>query len=80
MSRTHVEILGVQIPLRGLAFVTSTPPRPYILFREWVDRAMLKALFDPTPPFIKMAERKVIPIDAKISRPFFQYTTPIGEK
>ena len=25
-SRTHISILGVQIPLLGLAYVTSTPP------------------------------------------------------
>ena len=81
-SRTHVEILGVQIPLVGLAFVTSTPPCPIVaafkratdalVARDWED--ILGFLKDPSA-FQKIAERKVIPIDAGRRRQLFQYHT-----
>jgi hypothetical protein len=73
-SRTHVEILGVQIPLVGLAFVTSTPPSNLSrLYWSELDSAILKGCFNLNPPFAQLAERKVIPIDAGRTRPFFQY-------
>lgn len=78
MSKAEfVEILGVQIPLRTLASVTSTP---YVLwfgltpnlFRK-LCYDMDKALFDPDPLFKAIAERKVISIDSGVRRQFFTY-------
>ena len=77
---THVEILGVQIPLRGLAFVTSTPPSP---LRAGIDQMMAEDYRDivstlKTPDvFTRIAERKgtVIPISAGVNRRFFTYDT-----
>ena len=74
-SRTHVEILGVQIPLAGLAFVTSTPYYLSRLYWNELDSAILKSCFDLNPPFAQLAERKVIPIDAGRRRQLFQYHT-----
>jgi len=78
MSRTHVSILGVQIPLDKLASVTSTPV-VYATLGEWhnyYSSDWMKALFDPNPPFAQLAERKVIPIDAGARRQFFSYGDP----
>ena len=80
MSRTHVEILGVQIPLRGLAFVTSTPPQSV-----WATISSYQNRYSVSSPgiakaiaaFNKAAEGKktlkVIPITAGVNRQFFSY-------
>ena len=77
-SRTHVSILGVQIPLRTLASVTSTPSSSLLrLYWSELDSAILKGCFDLNPPFVQLAERSPVrlPVHAGINRQFFTYAS-----
>lgn len=70
---THVEILGVQIPLHTLASVTSSP---YVFCGLTVNdlREIVRQLSSrDVMPFKAIAERKVIPIDSGVRRQFFTY-------
>lgn len=77
--QTHVNILGVEIPLATIAYATSTP-RLCATLGDWHsyfsagDVDLLKSLTMPSA-FEALASRRSghIPVDAGVSRQFFTY-------
>jgi hypothetical protein len=74
-KKATVNILGVEIPLEGIQYATSTV-RSAATLGEWNNYFNESIFFDESPFFQLTSRDRPLPLDAGVNRQFFTYAPP----